>query len=171
MFILLQVLSVCLVAVAAALPLAHALELPGKMRLDKDAYLTTQAIYYPGFTIGAGFGEFGGIVATFILLLLTPPTSQEFPWTLIALIALVCMHLAYWIFTHPLNKFWLRDQQLKGFGGGFFRFDPAKRAAPVASREEDWKQFRNRWEYSHVLRAVLAGMGFVCLVIAVAVSP
>ncbi len=32
----LQVLTVMLVAVAMVLPLAHALELPGKMRLTKD---------------------------------------------------------------------------------------------------------------------------------------
>ena len=47
---MLELLSVCLVAVAVALPLAHALEWPGKMRLDKEAYLATQPIYYPGFT-------------------------------------------------------------------------------------------------------------------------
>jgi hypothetical protein len=38
MFDILQVLTVLLVAVAMALALAHALELPGKMRLSKDAY-------------------------------------------------------------------------------------------------------------------------------------
>jgi hypothetical protein len=166
---MLQVLSVCLVAIASALPLAHALELPGKMRLDKDAYLAMQPIYYPGFTIGAGFGEGGGMIATLILLLVTPTASREFRWTLLAFIALAGMHAAYWIFTHPVNKFWLRDYQLQGFGRGFFRFDPAKRAAPIAAREDDWKRFRDRWEYSHVLRAVLAGASFVCLVIAVVV--
>jgi hypothetical protein len=35
--------------VVAAVPaLAHALELPGKMRLTKDAYFAMQHIYYPG---------------------------------------------------------------------------------------------------------------------------
>jgi hypothetical protein len=37
MFLTLQVLSVCLAAVAMSLALAHTLELPGKMRLDKEA--------------------------------------------------------------------------------------------------------------------------------------
>jgi hypothetical protein len=32
-----------------------------------------------------------------------------------------------------------------------------------------WKRIRNRWEYSHVLRAVLAAISLICLVIAVAV--
>ena len=50
MFDILQVVTVLLVAVAMALTLAHALELPGKMRLTKDVYYAMQHIYYPGFT-------------------------------------------------------------------------------------------------------------------------
>jgi hypothetical protein len=77
MFLTLQVLSVCLVAVAMSLALAHALELPGKMRLHKEAYLATQPIYYPGFTVAGGIGEAGGMVTTLILLLLTPHRAEN----------------------------------------------------------------------------------------------
>ena len=42
----LKVLTVVLVAVAMAMSLAHALELPGKMRLSKEVYLRAQRIYY-----------------------------------------------------------------------------------------------------------------------------
>jgi len=38
----LQILNLMLVALALSLSLAHALELPGKMRLDRDAYLQVQ---------------------------------------------------------------------------------------------------------------------------------
>lgn len=169
MFLTLQVLSVCLVAVAMALALAHALELPGKMRLDKETYLATQPIYYPGFTVAGGVGEGGGMLATLILLLLTPRASPEFRWTLVAFIGLVAMHLAYWVFTHPVNKFWLREHQLKGFSRGFFRFDPAGRSAPAATGEDDWRRLRQQWEYSHVARAALAVTSLVFLVIAVAI--
>jgi hypothetical protein len=169
MFLTLQVLSVCLVAVAMSLALAHALELPGKMRLNKEVYLATQPIYYPGFTIGGGIGEGGGMVSTLILLVVTPRPSVAFQWTLWALIGLVAMHAAYWVFTHPVNKFWLGDYQLKGFSGGFFGFDPAGRSAPSATGEDDWKRLRRRWEYSHVARAALAATSLVFLVIAVAI--
>jgi hypothetical protein len=40
-----------------ALSLAHALEVPGKLRLNKEQYLAVQTIYYPGFTLG-GIAEF-----------------------------------------------------------------------------------------------------------------
>jgi hypothetical protein len=63
MFLILQVVTVFLVAIALSLSLAHALELPGKMRLDRDTYLAVQGIYYPGFTYG-GLGEGLGMVAT-----------------------------------------------------------------------------------------------------------
>jgi hypothetical protein len=80
------------------------------------------------------------------------------------------MHLAYWISTHPVNKFWLKDQKLEGFGGGFFGFDPMKRVAPTESGEAGWMRIRNRWEYSHVVRAALATISLLALVIAVARS-
>jgi Domain of unknown function (DUF1772) len=169
MFLVLQVVTVLLVAVAFALALAHALELPGKLRLEKQTYLAVQPIYYPGFTLGAGVGEAGGIAATLMLLLLTPPQTPAFALTLAALVGLLSMHAAYWMFTHPLNKFWLKGQQLAGFSGGFIGFDPLRRDAPNGSGADDWKDIRNRWEYSHVLRAVLAGISFALLVIAVAV--
>jgi hypothetical protein len=169
MFLVLQVVTVILVAVAFALALAHALELPGKMRLDKQTYLAVQPIYYPGFTLGAGVGEAGGIAATFVLLLLTPNQTRSYTLTLAALVGLLSMHAAYWIFTHPLNKFWLKGETLTGFSGGFIGFDPMRRDAPDDSGADDWKRIRNRWEYSHVLRAGLAGISFALLVIAVAV--
>ena len=46
----LQVAALALVAVALTGTLAHALELPGKLRLGREDYLTVQGIYYPGFT-------------------------------------------------------------------------------------------------------------------------
>ena len=51
-----HVLTVVLVSVGMALSLAHALELPGKLRLGREAYLAMQPIYYPGFTYGGLVG-------------------------------------------------------------------------------------------------------------------
>ena len=48
----LQILTSFLVAAAFALSLAHALELPGKVRLNKKTYYVVQPIYHPGFTNG-----------------------------------------------------------------------------------------------------------------------
>jgi hypothetical protein len=165
LFEALQVLAVLLVSVTMALSLAHALELPGKLRLSREAYLAVQPIYYPGFTMG-GVAEPAGILATFLLLILSPAGSAVFWLTLGALGALIAMHAAYWILTHPVNNFWLKDFELKGAGAGFFAFDPLRRRG--RAQPPGWTDLRDRWEYSHVLRAVLALLALALLVTSVA---
>ncbi|HST74144.1 MAG TPA: anthrone oxygenase family protein [Acetobacteraceae bacterium] len=168
MFAAIEVISVFLVSVAMSLALAHALEFPGKLRLDRQTYVAMQPIYYPGFTYGGGIGEGLGMVATLVLLLMTPAGSMRFWWTLGALAALVAMHAAYWIFTHPVNKFWLKDQQLQGHWRGFFGFDPLRRRGRKEPAADDgWERARDRWEYSHVLRAILSIIALLMLTIAV----
>jgi hypothetical protein len=49
MYTALQIMTVMLAAITMALSLAHALELPGKLRLNREQYLAVQTIYYPGF--------------------------------------------------------------------------------------------------------------------------
>lgn len=120
MFGSLQVLTVILVTVAMALALAHALELPGKMRLDKETYYAMQPIYYPGFTIG-GISEPTSILLVTILLVLTPSGSADFWLTLVALLGLIGMQAVYWLFTHPVNKFWVEGENLDRFSSGFSR--------------------------------------------------
>ncbi len=167
MLIALQVVSALLVAIAMGLSLAHALELPGKLRLEKADYLVVQRIYYPGFTIG-GIAEILGIAIIGVLLFLTPSTAA-FAWTLASLLALFAMHLAYWVLTHPVNKFWMKDQDLKTLGAGFFGIGGASTAGEDSDDESLWIRYRNRWEMSHVLRAGLAGLSLALLVIGIAI--
>jgi Domain of unknown function (DUF1772) len=167
MFDVLQVLTVTLVAVAMAPALAHALELPGKMRLTKDAYFAVQPIYYPGFTI-AGISEVVSTISTLLLLVLTPLWGADFWLTLVALLGLIGMQAVYWLFTHPVNKFWLQGEQLSGLSSGFFSFASASRPdRQSATHPVDWTDLRDRWEYSHVVRAGLATVSLIALVIAV----
>jgi hypothetical protein len=173
MFEALQILTVVLVAIAMALSLAHALEFPGKLRLGKDEYLTVQPIYYPGFTIG-GFAEAIGLLVTLLLVFLTPAGSLAFWLTLGAFIALLAMHLLYWLLTHPVNNFWHADFKLRGgvttgLADRFFSSNPLARTKEAGEESPpDWTVLRDRWEYSHVYRSVLAMLGFILLVTAVA---
>jgi hypothetical protein len=163
----LQVLAVLFVSIAMALSLAHALELPGKLRLPREAYIAAQPIYYPGFTIGGFIGEFGGIVATLLLLIAMPSGTTAFWLTLAALVALLAEHGVYWVLTHPVNAIWLRGKQIARAGGGFLKFDPIGRGRAVGHPRVNWTALRDRWEYSHVLRAALALAALILLVIAV----
>jgi hypothetical protein len=148
MFQVLQVVAILLVSGAMALALAHALEYPGKLRLDQEAYITTQQIYYPGFTFG-GLAEGFSLVVLLLLSILTPRGSAVYWLTLGALAAMLCMHAVYWTVTHPVNKFWLKDVELKGAGRGFFAFDPLGRVHDSAV--PDWTALRDQWEISHII--------------------
>jgi hypothetical protein len=160
---LLKIVTVLLVAAAMDMALAHALELPGKLRLPKDQYLAAQAIYYPGFRFG-GVAEPLGIAAVTLLAFLTPPVGAGFWLTVSACIALLLTHAVYWIGIYPVNSFWLRDIRLEHAIRAFFAVDLG-----VGNRFEsaEWTYFRDRWEYSHLARAVLAVAAFVLLVTAV----
>jgi hypothetical protein len=161
----LQVLSVLTVVVATVPALAHALELPGKMRLTKDQYYATQRIYYPGFTF-AGIAEPGGIIVIAVLLYRMPQGSIDFWLTLTSLVGLIAMHVAYWLVTHPVNKFWVEGQDLSRVGAGFFSFG-SKASRSGEGRSIGWTELRDRWEYSHVMRAALSSVSLVSLVVAV----
>src|SRR5438552_2102026 len=165
--LILQVINVFLVAVAMALSLAHALEFPGKMRLPKEAYLATQTIYYPGFTIG-GFGEGLGLASTLVFALLTPASNPAFAWTLVAFGSLLAMHLVFWTVTQPVNRHWLAGLQLSGAARTFFSASQ-NRSTYQNTANDQWERLRNRWEYSHIVRAVLAVISLVSMTIAVAV--
>ncbi|MEZ2127072.1 MULTISPECIES: anthrone oxygenase family protein [unclassified Sinorhizobium] len=168
MLTILQLVSVCLTTVALVTSLAHVLELPGKMRLEREAYVTTQSIYYPGFTI-AGFGEILAIVATLALIIATPRGDPSFRWIMLALIALIAMHGCYWLLTHPVNSFWLRDQRLEGLGQRFFSAGSVDPAAETTEGDDKlWRRYRDRWEYSHAIRAIFAVVAFLSLLIALA---
>jgi hypothetical protein len=144
-----------LTAIAMALSLAHAAELPGKMRLDRETYLAVQRIYYPGFTIG-GFAEPLGALAILALLILAPLPGVRFWWAVLALGSLIATQLVFWFVTQPVNAAWTRDLNLEGVGGAFFSVFPIEISG-------DWTQLRDVWEYSHVVRAGLAVIAFLSL--------
>jgi len=157
-----QILAVIVVALAMVPALAHALEMPGKMRLGSDAYFAVQRIYYPGFTI-AGVGEPAGFIAVGVLLLVTPRETSAFWLAFAALLGLAGMQAIYWIFIHPVNKVWVRGESVDRVGARFFSLG---RSSADTRGTLDWTVLRNRWEYAHVARAVLAAASFILLVIA-----
>jgi hypothetical protein len=137
-----------------------ALELPGKLRLTKEQYLAVQTIYYPGFTIG-GVAELASIIAAAALLLLTPVGTSQFRLIAGALAALVAVQAIFWMQTQPVNKYWLQSTQLSSAASRFFEAGSALSAA-------DWVEMRDRWERSHVMRAVASTIALLLLTTAIA---
>jgi hypothetical protein len=161
----LQVVTLMLVAVTMALALAHALEYPGKMRLSKQEYLATQAIYYPGFTLG-GIAEGVSVIALGALVLLTRGSGAAFWLTLAAFLAVAALHLVYWMLTHPVNNFWIKDVKMNRTSTRFFSLIPAPRGG---RQEPEWTELRDQWERSHLIRAVLGVVGLLLLTISLVI--
>lgn len=164
MYVAFEVLTVLIVACAMGLALAHALELPGKLRLDEPDYRMVQTIYYPGFTLG-GAAEPAGMLATFLLLLTKPLGSTPFWLMLVALAALTLMQLIFWLMTQPVNRHWLRETKLTGSARRFFGTGDSK---DIELSHLGWTGLRDRWELSHVLRAIAGMLGLAFLTTAVA---
>jgi hypothetical protein len=78
---------------------------------------------------------------------------------------LIGMQVVYWLITHPVNNFWLQREKLGEMGSKFFLL--GKENCSGENRPPEWADLRNRWEYSHVVRAGLVTLGFVMLAIAV----
>lgn len=150
LFAILQATTVFLVVLALTPALAHALELPGKLRLAREDYLKVQRVYYPGFT-WAGFAEPAALLALILLTVLTPAGTPDFWLRLAALTAFAAMHAVYWLVTHPVNAVWLGEEHLSGAAARFFAT-----GAGDADGAADWRGLRDRWEYSHVARAACA---------------
>ena len=157
----LKISALILVAVTAALSLAHALEWPGKMRLNREQYLAVQPIYYPGFTY-AGFCEPAAVLALIALLILTPGGTRAF-WLIAGALAAAALESAlYWILTAPVNRVWMRGQKLPGTAHKFFGTGKG-----MQEERQDWKALRDRWEKSHVYRAIAATAAFLLLAVAI----
>lgn len=165
MLLFLEVVTVFLVGVAMSMALAHALEYPGKLRLDERTYLAVQTIYYPGFTIG-GAGEALAVIATLVLMIAMRNDSSAFWWALAAFVAVLTMHLIFWLITQPVNRYWLKYHQLSPTGALFFGVHHGDQSA---DRLPSWTSLRKRWEYSHIVRAVFSAIALITLVIAVAI--
>ena len=129
--------------------------------------LVAQSIYYPGFTVG-GAGEPLGILATLLLIILTPRGNPAFWLTVAAFLALVATHLVCWAVTLPVNRYWVSQRKLTNPAQRFF--SPAQQAEASAVLRARWEALRNKWEYSHITRAVLAAIGLITLIVAVATN-
>lgn len=148
-----------LAAMVMGLALAHALEMPGKMRLEREYYYAVQTIYYPGFTLG-GMTEPLAIITTASVLLIGGISEGRFWLVAGAVIALVLTQLLFWIVVQPVNRQWLGSVGLSDAAEHFFRTGEAGGPARI------WTRLRNRWELGHLARAATAMAAFTLLLLA-----
>jgi hypothetical protein len=135
-------LSLLFTALTMAPALAHLLELPHKIGLAREDYLTVQQIYR-GWAL-LGFVVAGALFSTLALTLMVREDPKVFAGSLIALLCIVGSQVVFWVLTYPANRVTNNWTRL-----------PA-----------NWEALRRQWEYSHAIGAGLDLIALISLILA-----
>lgn len=140
---LIRFLSLLFTGLALAPALAHLLELPAKIKLTRDSYLTVQQIYR-GWAL-LGIVIFIALLATLTHAVAARRRRREFMAALAAFLLLAGTQGIFWTFTFPANRATANWTQLP----------------------EHWETLRSRWEYSHAASAMFNLGAFMSVIAAV----
>lgn len=138
-----RLFSLLFLALALGPALAHLLELPNKIDLARDEYLTVQQIYR-GWAL-LGIVVIGALLSTLILTFLVRKRPRELPFVLAAFLCIVGTQVLFWTFTFPANQATNNWIMLP----------------------EGWEALRIQWEYSHAASALLNVVALVLLAFSV----
>lgn len=136
----LELFTLLVVAIAMAAAWAHLLELPHKIRLPAQDYLTVQQIYR-GWAL-LGVAVIGAVLSTTLLAAIRRGGGACFRWTVTAAACTWLALLVFLLLTYPVNRATENWTLLP----------------------DDWERLRMRWEYSHAAGALLWFAALTCLV-------
>jgi hypothetical protein len=143
----LRFVNLLLVALTLGMTFSHALEYPGKAKLDGAEWLTVQHNVYLAFGVVGAVIEVTAILTTWIVF------AQIRSWKLARVLTLLAglattAALAIWFgWVDPVNT--------------------ALKAWTPATMPDNWTSFRDRWEAGHAVSAILFGLAFSALVVAI----
>ncbi|WP_236556821.1 hypothetical protein [Calothrix sp. PCC 7507] len=122
------------------------------MQFDQQLWVKVtvfENVYKLFGSVGAAF-EITAILTAIVLVFLVRKRGSSFYWTLGGVIFLVLAFVSWIIFVTPMNaEFakWLTN--------------------PIP---QDWMRYRNQWEYTHAINALIKIIGLSLLVISVLVE-
>ncbi|HKY28389.1 MAG TPA: hypothetical protein VJM12_10670 [Pyrinomonadaceae bacterium] len=131
------------VAVALGPALAHLLELPNKINLARDEYLTVQQIYRGWALLGIVVA--GALISTLVLAVEVRRERKPFVFAIIAFLCIVGTQVVFWTYTYPANQATNNWTMLP----------------------ENWSELRQQWEYSHATSAGLNLLALIALILSV----
>jgi len=126
-----QFVTIVLLSLALVPGGAHLLELPHKIGLDRDAYMTVQQIYQ-GWDL-MGIVLVAALISCLVLAVLSLRQKVPYALALAAFVLLGSSLAIFFIWTFPMNK--------------------ATENWTIAPA--NWAVLRMQWEYSHAVNAVL----------------
>jgi ABC-type cobalamin transport system permease subunit len=142
---IIRFLSLFFMGFALGGSLAHLFELPNKIHLPREDYLTVQQIYRGWALLGVPVA--GALISTLVLVVMVRKERRVLLWTLIAVASIVGTQAIFWAFTYPAN------QQTHNW----------------TVLPPNWEELRQRWEYSHAAGAVLNIIAHSALVLSILV--
>ena len=123
--------------------MAHLLELPNKIGLPRDEYLTVQHIYN-GWAL-LGFVVYGAFFSTLALAILVRRRAREFRLALTAFLCILGTQIVFWTLTFPANR----------------------ATSNWTVLPDNWIALRAQWEYSHAASAVLDLVALVAVAVSI----
>jgi hypothetical protein len=145
-------ITLMLAAFSLSLSMTHLLELPQRMQFDRQLWVrltVVENVYKLFGTVGAVF-EITAILTAIVLAFLVRDRGLTFYWTLGGAILLVLAFISWIVFIAPMNaEFakWL--------------------TSPIPT---DWMRYRDQWEYTHAVNAVIKIIALGLLAISVMVE-
>jgi hypothetical protein len=136
-------LSLLFAALALGPALAHLLELPNKIDLARDDYLTVQQIYR-GWAL-LGIVVVGALASSLVHAAMVRKHRAAFVPAALAFLCLAGTQAVFWSFTFPANQLTGNWTMLPG----------------------NWEALRTQWEYSHAASALLNISAMVLLILSV----
>ena len=140
---LLYFVALFFTALALGPAMAHLLELPNKVNLTREDYLTVQQIYRGWAWLGVVVA--GALVSTLILAIMVRRKRKAFVFALISFLCIAGTQVVFWTYTYPTNQATNNWTMLP----------------------ENWTELRRQWEYSHATSAGLNLMAVVAVVLSV----
>jgi hypothetical protein len=144
--------TLMLTSFSLSLSMAHLLELPQRMQFDQQLWVKVtvfENVYKLFGSVGAVF-EITAILTAIVLIFLVRRRGSTFYWTLGGAIFLVIALVSWIVFIAPMNA-------------EFAKWS----TNPIPL---DWTRYRDQWEYSHAVNAIIKIIGLSLLTISVVVE-
>jgi hypothetical protein len=139
--------TIMLVAISLTAAFAHLMELPAKMEYDASLYVMLHRTLYPNYGRIAGPAEGIALLASLGLAWRVRRRGKAFPLTLAAAVCQVLAMTLFLALIQPVNR--------------------TMASWPLDEIPPEWTALRDRWEYSHAVRAFLTLTALGALVLSV----
>jgi hypothetical protein len=140
----LRTINLVIAFVATTAPVAHALEMISKLKLDGPLWLGIQQNLYRGWGEAFGPVEILALLTTLTLLMLRWHDRRTRRACVIATLCYMAMLANFFVFNQPVN------QAVNGW--------------TIDTIPANWSTYRTQWEIGHALTALFSIIAFVALI-------